>query len=63
MCRCRKASWNSCRRTAEIESLYGSCIGSRRLPTRHLLYALISVFIGTMISHLPGIGLQRALHY
>ena len=40
-----------------MESLYGILHGlAVAIQPTHLLYTLIGVFIGTMISHLPGIG-------
>src|SRR5260370_39361582 len=40
-----------------MDSLYGILHGlAVAIQPTHLLYTLIGVFIGTMISHLPGIG-------
>src|SRR5260370_26516256 len=40
-----------------MESLYGILHGlAVAIQPTHLLYTLAGVFIGTMISHLPGIG-------
>ncbi len=47
-----------------MDSLYGILHGlAVAAQPMHLLYTLIGVFIGTMISHLPGIGLRRASRY
>src|SRR5215468_1139511 len=54
-CRCRPGLCRS--EEAEMDSLNGILHGLAVAATpTHLLYTLIGTFIGTMISHLPGIG-------